>query len=140
MLKNENSTDYRKLLTATKTIAMVGLSPKEERPSNLVARYLIATGYQVIPVNPGQERILGLRCYAQLHDIDQPVDMVDIFRKSETVFPLVREAVEIGARSIWMQQGVVHQEAAAFARENGLVVVMDRCVKIEHMRLFPANG
>lgn len=137
MLNIEKYIDYRTLLTETMTIAVVGLSPKEERPSNMVARYLIDAGYHVIPVNPGQQNILGLQCYARLRDIDRQVDMVNIFRRSENVFPIVEEAVRIGAKSVWMQQGVIHQGAAVFARKNGLEVVMDRCIKVEHMHLFP---
>ncbi|MFA6283836.1 MAG: CoA-binding protein [Desulfurivibrionaceae bacterium] len=122
----------RTLLTTAKTIAMVGLSPKESRPSNMVARYLIEAGYTVIPVNPGQEKILGLDCYPDLSAIPDPVDIVDIFRRSEDVPPIVAEAIAIGAKAIWMQEGVIHAEAAHTAKAAGLTVVMDRCIKTVH--------
>ncbi len=124
--------DYSALLRDAKTIAIVGLSPKENRPSNMVARYLLAAGYTVIPVNPGHDEILGLRCYASLSDIAHPIDIVDIFRNAADVPPIVAEAVQIGARAVWMQLGIVNEEAAAFARHHGLTVVMDRCIKIDH--------
>ena len=120
------------LLTTAKTIAVVGLSPKESRPSNMVARYLLEEGYTVIPVNPGQEEILGLPCYPDLASIPGPVDIVDIFRRSEDVPPIVAEAIAIGAKAIWMQEGVIHEEAARTAKAAGLVVVMDRCIKTVH--------
>ena len=122
----------RALLATSHTIAMVGLSPKEARPSNLVARYLLAAGYTVIPVNPGQSEILGLACYPSLSDIPGAVDIVDIFRRAEDVPPLVEEAIRIKARAVWMQEGIVHQDAAAMARDAGLLVVMDRCIKTVH--------
>ncbi|MFA6499190.1 MAG: CoA-binding protein [Desulfurivibrionaceae bacterium] len=121
-----------KLLTTAKTIAVVGLSPKESRPSNMVARYLRAEGYTIIPVNPGQEEILGLPCYPNLAAIPGPVDIVDIFRRSEDVPPIVAEAIAINAKAIWMQEGVIHAEAARIAKAAGLVVVMDRCLKTVH--------
>jgi len=122
----------KKLLTTAKTIAVVGLSPKEARPSNMVARYLIKAGYTIIPVNPGQKEILGLDCYPDLTAIPTPVDIVNIFRRSEDVEPIVAEAIAIGARMIWMQEGVIHAEAARTAKAAGLVVVMDRCIKTVH--------
>ncbi len=128
------------LLTAAKTIAMVGLSPKESRPSNMVARYLIEAGYTVIPVNPGQEEILGLPCYPNLAAIPTPVDIVDIFRRSEDVPPIVAEAIAIGAKAIWMQEGVIHTDAARTAKAAGIVVVMDRCIKTVHHNLGHERG
>ena len=122
----------QKLLATAKTIAVVGLSPKESRPSNMVARYLLGEGYTVIPVNPGQEEILGLPCYPDLSSIPGPVDIVDIFRRSEDVPPVVAEAIAIGAKAVWMQEGVIHTEAARTAKAAGLVVVMDRCLKTMH--------
>lgn len=103
----------------------------------MVARYLIEAGYTVIPVNPGQSEILGLACYANLSEIPVNVDIVDIFRRSEEVFPIVEAAVEIGAKAVWMQQGIINHEAADFARERGLTVIMDRCIKIDHQDLLP---
>ncbi|MDR9501458.1 MAG: CoA-binding protein [Desulfurivibrionaceae bacterium] len=130
-----NFSQIREILAHTRTIAVVGLSPKENRPSHQVARYLMAAGYVVIPVNPGQSEILGRTCYASLLDIPQPVDLVDIFRRSEEVGEVVAQAVAIKARVIWMQQGIVNQEAAAVAREAGLTVIMDRCLKVDHAAL-----
>jgi len=126
----------RRILEAHKVVAMVGISPKEDRPSNVVARYLMAHGYTVIPVNPGQSEILGQRCYASLRDIPVQVDMVDVFRNPADVPPIAADAIAIGAKSLWLQLGVVHPEAAAQAAAAGLDVVMDRCPKIEYARLF----
>ena len=128
--------EISRLLRESKNIAVVGLSPKANRPSNQVARYLIEAGYNVIPVNPGQEEILGKKCYPDLESIAEPVDIVDIFRRSEDVPPVVESAIGIGARVIWMQQGIVNEEAAARAREAGLTVIMDRCLKIDHRNLL----
>lgn len=125
----------RHLLTTSRTIAVVGLSPKESRPSNQVARYLISAGFRVFPVNPGQETILGLPCYPDLAAIPESVEIVDIFRKPEEVGPVVDEAIKIGAKAVWMQEGIVNEAAAAKARAAGLVVVMDRCIKIDHQHL-----
>jgi predicted CoA-binding protein len=138
LLNIEKYTDYRTLLQNTTTIAIVGLSPKEARPSNMVARYLIEAGYRILPVNPGQKNILGLQCYSGLTEITEPVDMVNIFRRSEEVYPIVEDAVRIGAKAIWMQQGIVHPGAAALAAKHGLEVIMDRCLKVEHMRIVTA--
>lgn len=126
----------RRILDNHKVVAMVGLSPKEDRPSNIVARYLMAHGYTVIPVNPGQKEILGQTCYASLRDIPIQVDLVDVFRNAADVPPLAAEAIAIGAQSLWLQLGIVHQQAAETAAAAGLDVVMDRCPKIEHARLF----
>jgi predicted CoA-binding protein len=126
----------RRILENHKVIAMVGLSPKEDRPSNHVARYLLAHGYTVIPVNPGQREILGQSCYASLEDIPVKVDMVDVFRNSDDVPPIAAAAIAIGAQSLWLQLGVINQAAAEAAAAAGLDVVMDRCPKIEHARLF----
>lgn len=127
--------EMRRLLEDTRTIAVVGLSDKPERPSYGVARYLIAQGYRVIPVNPTVDEVLGLKSYTDLRSIPEPVDVVDIFRRSEHVPPLVAQAIEIGAKAVWMQLGVMHAEAAAQAEAAGLAVVMNRCMAIEHQRL-----
>ncbi|CAG34846.1 CoA-binding protein [Desulfotalea psychrophila] len=119
----------KELLKTARTIAMVGLSPKEQRPSNMVARYLIGEGFTVIPVNPGQTEILGRRCYASLLEIPDKIDIVNIFRRAEAVPPIVQGAIALGARAVWMQEGIRHEVAAAEARQAGLVVVMDRCIK-----------
>ena len=128
----------RTILTTVKTIAVVGWSPKADRPSNGVARFLRKQGYRVIPVNPGQVGIdsgLGEPVRASLSDISDPVDMVDIFRRSEEVGPVVDEAVAIGAGVVWMQLGVINDAAAEVARNAGLQVVMNRCPAIEIPRL-----
>jgi predicted CoA-binding protein len=126
----------RRILETHKVIAMVGLSQKEDRPSNIVARYLMARGYTVIPVNPAQTEILGQRCYASLKDIPVKVDMVDVFRKSADVPPFAADAIAIGAKSLWLQIGIINEDAAAQASAAGLDVVMDRCPKIEYARLL----
>jgi len=122
----------RDIFGQTRAIAVVGLSPKMERPSNRVARYLVRAGFRVIPVNPGHDRLLGLRCYPRLAEVPVPVDLVDIFRGREHVLPIVEEAVAIGARAVWMQEGIVNEEAARLARAHGLAVVMDRCLMTDH--------
>ncbi len=131
---------HREILAETQTIACVGVSLNPVRPSNYVARYLSLRGYRVIPVNPGHagKTLYGARALARLSDIDGPVDMVDIFRRSEHVLPIVAEALEHleGLRTIWMQIGVRNEEAAALAKARGLNVVQDRCPKIEYQRLF----
>jgi predicted CoA-binding protein len=126
----------RRILRDCRTIAIVGLSAEWHRPSFFVAKYLQQHGYRVIPVNPRYETILGERCYASLDRIEGKVDMVDVFRRTEDVLPFAKQAVEIGARCLWQQIGVVNTEAANIASAAGLDVVMDRCVKIEHARLF----
>lgn len=129
----------QRLLTAARVIAVVGLSPKAARPSNQVARYLLARGYRVIPINPGQERILGLPCYPDLtaarRALSVHIDIVNIFRRSDQVLPVVREAIAVGAGSIWMQEGVINREAAREAEAAGLEVVMDLCSKTVHQQL-----
>jgi predicted CoA-binding protein len=120
-----------RLLRASRTVAVVGLSPNPERPSHQVASYLQKVGYQIIPVNPGYAEILGQPCYPDLSSVPILVDIIDIFRKTETVEPIVREAIAISAKLIWMQQGIVNEPAARLAEEAGLTVVMDRCLKIE---------
>ncbi|GAW93731.1 CoA-binding protein [Calderihabitans maritimus] len=119
-----------------KTIAVVGLSAKEDRPSYQVAKYLQEEGFRVIPVNPTVDQVLGEKSYSSLLDIpaDIEVDIVDIFRKPEAVGPIVEEAITRGAKMVWMQEGVVNEEAARKARENGLEVVMDKCIMKEHRR------
>ncbi len=124
------------ILRKAKTIAMVGLSANPYRPSHFVAIYLLAEGYTIIPVNPREQQILGRTCYPSLRDIPVPVDLVDIFRDPAAVPPLIEDAIAIGAWAVWMQLGVIHEGAAARAREAGLQVVMDACVKIEHARFF----
>ena len=128
--------EISRLLKESKNIAVVGLSPKANRPSNQVALYLIEVGYNVIPVNPGQEEILGRKSYPDLESVSEPIDIVDIFRRSEDVGPIVESAIGVGARVVWMQQGIVNEEAAARARKAGLTVIMDRCLKVDHRNLL----
>ena len=122
------------ILRSVKTIAVVGLSSKRMRPSYGVSEYMQTAGYRIIPVNPAETEVLGEKAYPDLASIPDPVDLVNIFRRSELVPPVVKEAIKIGAKAIWMQEGVMHEEAAAKARAAGLAVVMDRCVLKEHRR------
>lgn len=126
----------RRILTDNRVIAVVGLSANWNRPSYFAAKYMLEHGYTIIPVNPGQSEILGQKCYASLREIPQKVDIVDCFRKSEDIPPLAEEAIAIGARVFWLQLGVINPAAAQRASAAGLDVVVDRCVKIEHARLF----
>jgi predicted CoA-binding protein len=132
----------RRILTDCRTIAVVGLSPQWHRPSHFVAKYLLEHGYRIVPINPGSSEILGQACFPDLASAArvQPIDMVDCFRRSEDIPPVADEAIRIGAKCLWMQIGVVHEDAAARARAAGLDVVMNRCVKIEHARLFGGLG
>ena len=127
--------DIGKLLKGITSIAIVGLSPKEDRPSNMVAKYLMDAGYTIYPVNPGQKEILGEICYPDLLSIPHKVDVVNIFRRPEDVPPIVEDAVAIGAQAVWMQQGISSDSGADLARSNGIFVVMDRCIKIDHSTL-----
>ncbi len=128
------------ILCQSKTIAVVGLSPNPMRPSHDVARYLQDQGYRIIPVNPLVEEVLGEKSYPNLSAISERVDVVDIFRRSEEVPPIVEEAIKIKAQVVWMQEGVIHEEAAARAQAAGLSVVMDRCMMVEHQRLSAQTG
>ena len=123
------------LLKSTRTIAVVGLSPSPMRPSNGVSEYMKRVGYRIIPVNPNESAILGERSYATLEEIPEPVDMVNVFRRPEHVPAIVESAIRIGAKSLWLQEGVIHEEAAQRARDAGLEVVMDKCLLKEHRRL-----
>ncbi|MBN1104306.1 MAG: CoA-binding protein [Deltaproteobacteria bacterium] len=124
-----------RILRSFKKIAVVGLSPKEKRDSHRVAGYLLQHGYEVIPVNPGQKEILGRTCYRSLKEIPFEVEVVDLFLNPARVPPVVDQAIEIGAKVVWMQLGVVHNEAARKAREAGIAVVMNRCIKQEHEKM-----
>ena len=126
----------RRVLQRCHTIAVVGLSADWNRPSYFAAKYMQEHGYRIIPVNPRYPEILGEKCYARLEDIPEPVDMVDVFRRSEDVGPIADSAIAIGAKCLWQQLGVLNREAGAKARAAGLETVMDRCVKIEHARLY----
>ena len=122
-------------LRAAKTIAVVGLSGRRYRPSHGVAEYLQRAGYRVIPVNPRETEVLGEKAYPDLASVPLPVDIVDIFRRPEYVPEIVEEAIRIGAKMVWMQEGVIHEDAAQAALAAGLEVVMDRCILKEHRRL-----
>lgn len=132
----EDIATLRRILRDCKTIAVVGLSAEWHRPSFFVAKYLQQHAYRIVPVNPRYAEVLGEHCYPSLEAIEFPVDMVDVFRRTDDVLPIARQAVAIGARCLWQQIGVVNAEAAELARAAGLDAVMDRCVKIEHARLF----
>lgn len=127
-----NIAEISDILRESRTIAVVGLSPNAERPSHRVAKYLQEQGYRVIPVNPMTEAVLGEKSFSDLEAVEGPVDVVDIFRRSEEVPPIVESAIHIGAKVVWMQEGVVHEDAAERARKSGLKVVMDRCMLKEH--------
>lgn len=131
-----SAADRLRILEAYKRIAMVGLSANPYRPSHFAAMYLLAEGYEVIPVNPRETVILGQVCYPSVTAIPGGVDVVDIFRETAAVPKIVDEAIAVGAKVVWMQLGVIHEEAAEKARAAGLEVVMDRCMKIEHARFF----
>ncbi len=119
------------ILTNYRKVAVVGISDKPYRPSYDVARYLLHSGFTIYPVNPRLERVLDLPCYPSLKDIPEPIEIVDIFRRPEHVLPIVQEAIEVGAKVIWMQLGVANEQAARLALEAGLQVVMDACLKVE---------
>jgi len=126
----------RRILKTCRTIAVVGLSAQWHRPSFFAAKYMQEHGYRIVPVNPRYPEVLGERCYASLRDIPHPVDMVDVFRATDEVGPVADDAIAIGAKCLWQQLGVRNLEADARARAAGLDSVMNRCVKIEHARLF----
>ena len=127
--------ELKRLFEETKTIAVVRLSDNESRPSNRVAAYLKSKGYKIVPVNPGAEEILGEKSYPDLKSIPDPVDVVDVFRRPEFVPEVADEAIEIGAKVLWLQEGITHEEAAKKARAAGLTVIQDACMLQEHSRL-----
>ena len=124
------------ILKSTHTIAVVGLSNNHMRPSNGVAEYLVRVGYRVIPVNPNETEVLGEKSYARLEDVPEKIDMVDVFRRPEFVPDIVESAIRVGAKTVWLQEEVVHEAAAERARAAGLNVVMDRCILKEHRRML----
>ena len=126
----------RRILRDCHTIAVVGLSAEWHRPSFFAAKYMQQHGYRIVPVNPRYAEVLGERCYASLADIPHPVDMVDVFRRTADVLPIAAQAIAIGARCLWQQIGVKNLAADELARQAGLASVLDRCVKIEHARIF----
>jgi len=133
-------TDLKCILGNARTIAIVGISPKEESASNKVAKYLIKQGFRVFPVNPNCEEVLGLKCYPDLKSVPEHVDVVDIFRKTDAVPAIVDEAIEIRADTVWMQLGLEHEGAAQTARNAGISVVMNKCMKMQYSRIFGKNG
>ena len=126
----------QELLRSSRVIAVVGLSSKKFRPSYGVAEYMQREGYRIIPVNPHETEVLGEKAYARLEDIPEHIDIVDIFRRSEFVAPIVESAIQLGAKGIWMQEGVEDEAAAEKARQAGLFAIMDRCILKEHSRYF----
>ena len=128
------SVDYVKILKECRNIAVVGLSPKPDRPSNGVSSYMQRAGYNIIPVNPAVTEVLGRPCYPDLKAVPEPIDLVDVFRDSKFVSGIVDEAIEIGAKVIWLQLGIEDDEAVARAEAAGIQVVQDRCIKVEHAR------
>jgi hypothetical protein len=131
----ENDKAIEAILREARTIAVVGASPKPGRDSGTIAAFLAAKGYTVIPVNPAYQEVLGMKCYPDLASIGTPVDIVDIFRNPDDVLPIIDEAIAIGAKTVWMQLGVVNAEAAKKAEQAGLQVIMDRCIAVDYRRL-----
>jgi predicted CoA-binding protein len=129
---NAPDSEITKLLRDAKTIAVIGLSPKEDRPSHYVSVYMKNQGYKIIPVNPGQTELLGEKCYKTLADVPGPVDIVDIFREPAAVSAIVDEAIQKKAKAVWMQLGIVNNEAAQRAKNAGLTVIMNKCIMVEH--------
>ncbi len=136
MHANPEADQIKDLLQGTRTVAVVGLSDKPYRTSHAIARALQGFGFRIFPVNPNLNgSVLGEEPYAKVGEIPEPVDIVNVFRSSEKVMPVARDAVAAGAQALWMQSGVVNEEAAAYAKEHGLVVVMDRCIKVDYALL-----
>ena len=134
--QRKSQEELRQILASTKTIAVVGLSEKPDRPSHAIPAYLQQQGYRIIPVNPNLTEALGEKAYASLRDIPAKVDIVDCFRKTGEILPIAEDAIAIGAKVLWQQLGVTNEEAARKAETAGLDTVMDRCVKIEHARIM----
>jgi len=124
----------REILATARVIAVVGLSRHAWRPSNRVSGYMQAAGYRIIPVNPNEQEVFGERAYATLDEVPEKIDLVNVFRRSEFVPPVIEAAIRVGAKAVWMQEEVIHEQAARQARSAGLPVVMDRCIMQEHMR------
>ena len=136
MHANPGAEQIKDLLQGARTVAVVGLSDRSYRTSHAIARALQGFGFKIFPVNPNLTGpVLGEEPYAKVEEIPEPVDIVDVFRRSEKVMPVARDAVAAGAKALWMQSGVVNEEAAAYAEEHGLVVVMDRCIKVDYALL-----
>jgi len=130
-----NSLEDIKEIFSMQTIAVVGMSPKSERPSHYVSMYMKQHGYNIIPVNPGHDEIAGIKCYPSLKEISEPVDVVDVFRRSEYILPIAESAINIKAKALWLQDGVINHEAAELANNSGLIVVMDDCMLRRHRQI-----
>jgi len=136
MHANPDAAQIKDLLSDARTVAVVGLSDRSYRTSHAIARVLQGLGFRIFPVNPNLSGpVLGEEPYATVEQIPEPVDIVDVFRRSEKVMPVAEDAVAAGAKALWMQSGVVNEEAAAYAKEHGLIVVMDRCIKVDYASL-----
>ncbi|MBA4312829.1 MAG: CoA-binding protein [Chlorobiaceae bacterium] len=133
---NPQSSTIKKILQEAKTIAIVGASVKPSRDSFHIMRFLMEAGYNVIPVNPAYNEILGKKCFPDLRQLEEQVDIVDIFRRSDEILPIVQDAMLIGAPAIWMQLGVVNEEAASLAERAGINVIMNKCIKVEYQILM----
>ena len=130
-----NSLDNFNKIFSMQTIAVVGMSPKPERPSHYVSMYMKDQGYNIIPVNPGHNEIAGIKCYPSLSEISEPVDVVDVFRRSEYIVPIAERAIDIKAKALWLQDGVINHEAAELANNSGLIVVMNDCMLRRHRQI-----
>jgi uncharacterized protein len=138
--ENPSRERIKEILANARNIAVVGLSDKPDRTSHMVSKAMQARGYRIIPVNPNAESILGEKCYAKLSDIPEPVDIVNVFRRAEEVVPFAVEAAAIRAKVFWLQLDIINEEAAQIAADNGLEVIMDRCIKVEDAVLNPRNN
>ncbi|MGA8006182.1 MAG: CoA-binding protein [Burkholderiales bacterium] len=136
MFRNPANEDIRDLLARARTVAVVGLSPRPERPSHRIARRLQSWGYRVIPVRPAVSEVLGEKAYPRLADVPHRIDLVDVFRAAEQLGPIVEQCIALGLRAIWIQEGIVNEPAAERARAAGMLVVMDRCISVEYRRLM----
>ncbi|MEX0602304.1 MAG: CoA-binding protein [Bacteroidota bacterium] len=132
----EDDITLKKILSGVRTVAVVGASPNPDRDSNRITRYLVGRGYTVYPVNPNSAEVLGIPSSPDLRSLPGPVDLVNVFRRPEVVDEVVREAIAVGAKVLWLQLGVINEHAAATAEEHGLQVVMDRCIAVDHSRLM----
>jgi uncharacterized protein len=135
--ENPNREEIKQILEKTKVIAVVGLSDNPDRTSYMVSEAMQNKGYRIIPVNPNAKQILGEKCYASLTDIPEQIDIVNVFRRSEFIVPIAEEAIKVKAKVLWLQLGVYNEEAASLAGNQGLSVIMDRCIKVEDSILLP---
>lgn len=136
MFRNPANEEIHDLLARTRTIAVVGLSPRTERPSHRIARSLQSWGYRVVPVRPAVSEVLGEKAYPRLADVPDRIDLVDVFRAAGEVGPIVEQCIALGLPAIWIQLGIVNEPAAERARAAGMIVVMDRCISVEYRRLM----